>query len=100
MALRYYIEQCKHAWLVCKNQAGHVWSEGSSMPCNHLWGIYDTFAVPCARKSKPIEFFSFGETPGLTFTLLNHVQAEQAEKHICWSTAYRVKSAWRALKNN
>jgi hypothetical protein len=22
--LRYYIEQCKHAWLVCKNEAGHV----------------------------------------------------------------------------
>jgi hypothetical protein len=36
LALRYYIEQCKHAWLVCENQAGHVWSEGSSMPCNHL----------------------------------------------------------------
>jgi hypothetical protein len=26
------------------------------MPCNHLWDIYDTFAVPRARKSKPIEY--------------------------------------------
>jgi hypothetical protein len=34
-SLRHYIEQCKHAWLVCKNQAGHVWSGGLSMPCNH-----------------------------------------------------------------
>jgi hypothetical protein len=25
------------------------------MPCNHLWGIHDAFAVPRARKSKPIE---------------------------------------------
>jgi hypothetical protein len=60
------------------------------MPCNHLWGIYDTFAVPHARKSKPIKFFSFGETPGLTLTLLNHVQIGT---HIYWFTAYRVKSA-------
>jgi hypothetical protein len=63
------------------------------MPCNDLWGIYDTFAVPRACKWKPVEFFSFGKTLRLTLTLLNHVQAVQAGTHICWFTAYRVKSA-------
>jgi hypothetical protein len=62
------------------------------MPCNHLWGIHDAFVVARARKSKPIEYLLW-QTVGLTLTLLNHVQAVQAKKHISWLTAYRVKSA-------
>jgi hypothetical protein len=25
------------------------------MHCNHIWGIHDAFAMPRARKSRPIE---------------------------------------------
>jgi hypothetical protein len=63
------------------------------MPCNHLWGIHDAFAVPRARKSKPIEYLLW-QTAGLTLTVLNYVHAVQAKKHNSWFTSY-----W-ALRNN